>query len=181
MNNKIPVIILGYMFAAMNSAFAGTAVVSPDKGKMIFSERCTSCHTVNKQLVGPALAKVDEKHTIDWIVNFVHSPKALIQKNDKQAVALFNEFNQVVMPDHKDLTTDDIRSIVAYIKAEAKTVSASTPPFVKPGVISPGYLPLSLTGNAGFFISYLLLVFILCSLLLFAVKIKDMQRDRGQI
>jgi cytochrome c551/c552 len=159
-------------------SFADNAVVSPEKGKTIFTTRCTSCHNVNAQVVGPALANVDQRRTVDWIVSFVHSPKTLIQKNDKQAVALYNQFNQIVMPDHSDLSSDDIKDILAYVKSETKTTTATEAPFVKPGKIVPNYLPLSITKNAGFFISYLLAVLILVLLLVFAVKIKDMQRQK---
>ena len=35
---------------------------SSDKGKAIFTARCTSCHNVNAQLVGPALADVEKAY-----------------------------------------------------------------------------------------------------------------------
>ena len=159
-------------------SFADNAVVSPEKGKTIFTTRCTSCHNVNAQVVGPALANVDQRRTVDWIVSFVHSPKTLIQKNDKQAVALYNQFNQIVMPDHSDLSSDDIKNILAYVKSETKTIAATEAPFVKPWKIVPNYRPLSITKDAGFFISYLVAVFVLVALLILAVNIKDMQRQK---
>ena len=71
-----------------------TAKVSIDEGKAIFNTRCTSCHNVNKQVVGPALANVDQRRGIDWIISFVHSSKAMITKNDKDAVALIQSIQQ---------------------------------------------------------------------------------------
>jgi len=159
-------------------SFADNAVVSPEKGKTIFTTRCTSCHNVNAQLVGPALANVEQRQTTDWIISFVHSPKAMIQKNDKDAVALYNQFNQIIMPDHSDLSSDDIKSVLSYIKSETKTTVATQAPFVKPWKVVPNYQPLSITKDAGFFISYLVAVFVLVALLIFAVNIKDMQRQK---
>ena len=159
-------------------SFAGNSVVSPEKGKTIFTTRCTSCHNVNAQLVGPALANVEQRQTTDWIISFVHSPKAMIQKNDKDAVALYNQFNQIIMPDHSDLSSDDIKNILAYVKSETKTIAATEAPFVKPWKIVPNYRPLSITKDAGFFISYLVAVFVLVALLILAVNIKDMQRQK---
>ena len=159
-------------------SFADNAVVSPDKGKTIFTTRCTSCHNVNAQVVGPALANVDQRQTTEWIINFVHSPKTMIQKNDKDAVALYNQFNQIIMPDHSDLSADDIKNILAYVKSETKNTAATEAPFVKPWKVVPGYQPLSITKDAGFFISYLIAVFILVLLLVFATHIKDMQRQK---
>src|SRR3954453_23031204 len=92
-----------------------------EDGKTIFMTRCAACHNVNKQLTGPALAGVDQRHSIDWIINFVHSSQTLVKGGDAQAVALFEKFNKIPMPDHPDLTSDDIKSIVSYIKSEAST------------------------------------------------------------
>jgi cytochrome c551/c552 len=166
------------LLALCNYSFADNAIISPEKGKTIFTSRCTSCHNVNAQVVGPALANVDQRHTIDWIVNFVHSPKTLIQKNDNQAVALYNQFNQIVMPDHSDLSADDIKSVLSYIKYETKATTTSEAPFAKPGKLVPSYHPLSITKNTGFFISYIVAVITLVLSLIFAVHIKNIQRQQ---
>ena len=153
---------------------------SIEDGKTIFTTRCNSCHNVNAQLVGPALADVDKKHSVEWLVSFIRSPKTLIEQKDKDAVALYNQFNQVVMPDHPDISAGDVDNILAYIKSETKTVAASAAPFAKPGKIVPAYHPLSFTDNAGFFISYMVSVFVLVLLLIFAVNIKDIQRKNSK-
>jgi cytochrome c551/c552 len=156
------------------------ADASIDDGKTIFTSRCTSCHNVNAQVVGPALANVDQRHPVEWIVNFVHSPKTMIAKNDKDAVALYNRFNQIVMPDHSDLSSDDIKSILAYIKSETKVVSTEAP-FAKPGILVPNYHPLSVQDNYGFFITYLAGVAAFVLLLIFAVNVKDVQRKNSSV
>src|SRR5438552_17512200 len=92
------------------ASFANTSI---EDSKSIFTTRCTSCHNVNAQLVGPALANVNQRHTVDWIISFVRSPKTLIEKNDKAAVALYNQFNQVAMPEHSDLSDNDVKNILA--------------------------------------------------------------------
>ena len=148
---------------------------SIEDGKSIFTTRCTSCHNVNAQLVGPALANVDQRHTVDWIISFVRSPKTLIEKNDKAAVALYNQFNQVAMPEHSDLSDNDVKNILAYIKSETKAITEQAP-FAKPGKLVPNYHPLSIGKNPGFFISYLAAVLVLVLLLVFAVNIKEIQR-----
>src|SRR5215469_17491055 len=97
--------LLFVLYAA--TSFADASI---EDGKTIFTTRCTSCHNVNAKVVGPALANVDQRHTIDWIVSFVHSPKTMIGKNDEAAVALYNQFNQIIMPDHPDLSNDDVKN-----------------------------------------------------------------------
>jgi mono/diheme cytochrome c family protein len=156
---------------------AGLAKSAPvvDEGKAIFSQRCAACHNVNKIITGPALAGVYDRRPIDWIINFVHSSQTVIKKGDPYAVELFNKFNKIPMPDHPDLTEENIKNIVAYIKSEAST-GAEKPPFEKPTRLHPAYVPLSLTANAGFFIAFLALVGLLIAALLFAVQLKDYER-----
>src|SRR5829696_3840913 len=141
-------------FLALPLAFAFTAIANPptEIGKTIFSTRCASCHNINKIVVGPALAGVDQRHTIDWIINFVHSSQTVIKSGDKDAVALFEKFNHIPMPDHSDLKEDDIKSIVAYIQSESSSSSTDKTPFSKPFKTHPAYTPLSFY-NYGFFLS----------------------------
>jgi hypothetical protein len=141
------------------------------EGKMIFMSRCAGCHNVNKQLTGPALAGVADRRSIQWITRFVNSPQTLIKGGDKDAVALFEKF-KIVMPDHGDLTPDNIKSIVAYIKAETVIIDKSAP-FAKPGKMETLYHPLSLEKNYVFFIIYLGLVALLIMSLLLAVRVKE--------
>ena len=181
MKNKYLIIAIILFVLQVNYSFADNAAVSPDKGKTIFTTQCISCHNVNVQVVGPALANVDQRHTVDWIINFVHSPKTLIQKNDKDAVALYNQFNQIIMPDHQDLSADDVKSVVAYVKSETKASASTQAPFVKPGKLVPNYHPLSIINNANFFVSYLACVVVFVLLMIFAVHIKDMQRQQQSL
>lgn len=176
MKTKLMTLILSIAFTfCIVRLFADASITT---GKTIFTTQCTSCHSINARIVGPALANVDQRHSFNWILNFIHSPKTLIEKNDTSAVALYNEFDQIIMPDHADLSSDDVKNILAYIKSETQATPATEAPFVKPGKLVPNYHPLSIQQNYGFFISYLLAVLILVLLLLFAVNIKGIQRNR---
>lgn len=149
-----------------------------DEGKTIFNSRCASCHNVNKQVTGPALAGVDKRRSIDWIIGFVHSSQNLVKNGDKDAVALFAQFNQIVMPDHPDLTDVQIKSIVDYIKSAAASVS-DKPPFARPGKLVPNYIPLAIN-NYLFFTGYLVIVGLLVFALLAWVYVKELQRRRNR-
>ncbi len=165
------------LFGDSNAVFA----TSIENGKALFTTRCTSCHNVNAQLVGPALAGVENRRTVEWLVNFIRSPKTLIEEKDKDAVALYDQFNHVMMPEHQDVSPGDVNNILAYIKSEAKIpASEVAAPFAKPGKIVPDYHPLSFTTHAWFFMSYLFAVVVLVLSLIFAVNIKEMKRDVGK-
>ena len=158
------------------ASVAALATPPEQQGKTIFTARCASCHAVNKQLTGPALAGVDQRRTIDWIINFVHSSQTLVKAGDKDAVALFEKFNKIPMPDHPDLSAEDIKGIVSYIKAEAATAGSDKAPFAKPAKLRPAYTPLTFA-NVEFFVSYLVVVALLVIALLFAVQIKQYERN----
>jgi cytochrome c553 len=171
MKTKVILWLLGILTIGMDNAFAYNPPL--EKGKEIFSLRCAACHNVNKQLTGPALAGLHERREISWIVNFVRSSQKLVKNGDKDAVALFEKFNKIPMPDHADLSDEDIHSIVEYIKAESKPVVVEKAPFSKPGTLKPNYLPLSIQKDYNFFISFLIVVALLIIVLLFAVQVNQ--------
>src|SRR5450432_3728498 len=111
------IIVLCIFFTALKST-----ALPLDEGKNIFTARCMACHKIDKDFAGPALANVDQRHTTDWIIKFVRSSQKVIKSGDTSALALFSKFNGTIMPDHPDLTSDNIKSIVEYIKDESAKV-----------------------------------------------------------
>ncbi len=108
---------------ALLYAINGFAQTNAENGKAIFSTRCASCHNVKVQVVGPALRDVTQRHTEAWLIKFIHSSQTLIKSGDTQAVRLFSQYNQVVMPDHPDLKDEDIKSIMAYVDSESVNIA----------------------------------------------------------
>ena len=164
-----------FAICAVSLAFANPPA---DEGKTIFTTRCAACHNVNKVLTGPALAGVDQRRSIEWIVKFVKSSQGLVKSGDKDAVALFQKFNRIPMPDHPDLTADNIKSIVEFIKSEAKPTDEGKAPFAKPTKKEPAYKPLSLSKDYVFFLVYLAVVAMLIAVLLFAVKLHSFKMSK---
>lgn len=111
-------IIVGGLFLSLVIPGRAGAADIPE-GKKVFSGRCASCHSVTKDLTGPALKNVDQRHTEEWIIRFVHGSQSVIKSGDAAAVQLFEKFNKTIMPDHPDLSTADIQNILAYIKDES--------------------------------------------------------------
>lgn len=164
------------LLAALTFGRTHTQAQSPEAGKQIFQSRCASCHNVNKQLTGPALANVDKRRSTDWIIHFVHSSQTVVKNGDAYANELFLKFNQTVMPDHPDLTEAQIKDIIAYIHEESKNFVADKPPFDRPTMKAPPYLPPA-ANDYGFFVGYIGVVLLLILVLLFAVQVKSTERD----
>jgi cytochrome c551/c552 len=150
------------------------ATPTPEEGKTIFSTRCAGCHNVNKVLTGPALAGVDQRRSTQWIINFVHSSQSMVKKGDKDAVALFEQFNRIPMPDHPDLTDDHIKSIIEYIKNESGGAAKQAVAVTKTEKTS-----LSLTSilTPGFILTFTGLIALLITTILFAVRVKALERE----
>ncbi len=172
-------LLLGFLFSFIVPSLHANDAPAED-GKEIFTVRCASCHNVNKKAVGPALAGIDERRSAEWITKFVQSSQTMVSAGDADAVAIFREFNNIPMPDHKDLTADDIANVVAYIRSATVAGSDEKAPFARPGKLQPAWVPLSITGNAGFFISYLALVGVLIMVLLFAVNMSELRSSTKQ-
>ena len=147
---------------------------TPEEGKTIFSTRCAGCHNVNKTLTGPALAGVDQRRSIEWIVNFVHSSQSMVKSGDKQALALFEQFNRIPMPDHPDLTEDNIKSIVEYIKSESGGAAKQAVAVTE--VESPS-APLSSFLSPGLILTFVGLMALLLTTILFAMRVKALERE----
>jgi cytochrome c551/c552 len=169
MNSKQTLLTLWVLLGMTTILYA-----NPGDGKAIFTTRCAGCHNVNKKLTGPALAGVHERRSMDWIVKFVKSSQAVVKSGDKEAVALYQQFNRIPMPDHSDLTSENIKSIVDYIKAET-VVKDSKAPFAKPGKLQTPYKPLSIEKDYRLFIVYLAIVALLVTILLLVVRISDLK------
>jgi mono/diheme cytochrome c family protein len=157
-----------------------TAVAGPiEEGRVLFSSRCASCHNVNQQLTGPALAGVEQRRSMEWIVGFVRSSRSMISGGDSAAVALYGKY-RTPMPDHPDLTEENIRQIVEYIKSEAKPLDQMKGPFAKPAYRPNLSRPLSYK-DIGFFGAYLLAVAGLVAVLLWGVHVKSLQVQKEQV
>jgi len=154
------------------SVFAAPPV---EEGKTIFTTRCAGCHNITKTLTGPALAGVDQRRSLDWIVNFVHSSQEVIKSGDKDAVALFKQFNNIPMPDHKDLTAGQIKNVVEYIKSEASAAEKETTA-KKVGVESKAFLPIT-KRNYGYLLSFFAVFALLIGAIIFAVQVNRYKKS----
>ena len=148
-------------------------------GKKIFTTRCAACHNVNKVILGPALAGIDQRRSMNWVVNFVQSSQTMVKSGDKDAVAVFEKFSKVVMPDHADLKEADIKEILAYIKLETKAIETTAAPFAKPGKKRADHKPLG-SGDYLFFIIYLGAVLALVRALVYMVQIRTYAREQAE-
>ena len=118
-------------------AVAGWLIGSPsafaqETGQQMFQKSCAACHSIGGgQLVGPDLAGVNDKRPEDWLLKYIKSSQTLVKSGDKTAVALFEQFNKIPMPDQA-WSDDQIKKVLAHIKetgggpAAGKAAAASS-------------------------------------------------------
>lgn len=95
------------------------------QGRSLFGQHCTVCHAVGKQVIGPALASVQNRRPIDWLVSFIqNSQHVIIDQEDEYAQHLYQQYEQQVMPNFEFLSRDEILDILAYIQVESSSTTA---------------------------------------------------------
>ncbi len=96
-----------------------SSIYAQPNGKALFSANCASCHAVNKDLTGPALAGVegrwggDRKKLHAWIRNST----AFLKTGDKYANELYLKYNKVQMSVFTGLSDPEIDAILDYVKS----------------------------------------------------------------
>ncbi|OGU70174.1 MAG: hypothetical protein A2V93_03850 [Ignavibacteria bacterium RBG_16_34_14] len=103
--------------------------MAQSEGERLFIQICRACHTVGEgRLVGPDLLNVTKRRSEEWLLSFIKSSQTVIKNGDNDAVDLFKEFNQIIMPD-QTLSQSQIKSILTYIEGivvdKTKTVSGT--------------------------------------------------------
>ena len=93
-------------------------------GKKIFNANCASCHKLEGKLIGPALGKVEDRRTNEWLKAWIKDNAALRASGDADAKAIFDEYNGSVMTAFPQLSDSDIDAILAYTSHPEVLVSA---------------------------------------------------------
>ncbi len=109
--------------------FSAKAQVDAKQGEALFkSAGCAGCHKIDVRMTGPALGPIVSSATDDkWLTNWVHNSQALVTAKDKDALAIFGQYNQSIMPAFPSLSDGDVANILAYVRTEWKTMQAAKP------------------------------------------------------
>jgi mono/diheme cytochrome c family protein len=99
-----------------------------DTGEQVFNTTCFACHTIGGgRLIGPDLAGIHEKRSQEWLEQFVRSSQTLINSGDADAVALYEEYNSLLMPDTA-ASDEQIREVLSFIKTRSSDQSQPVEP-----------------------------------------------------
>jgi mono/diheme cytochrome c family protein len=88
-------------------------------GAGIFKQKCSACHKIGEgRFVGPDLMGVTTKRSEEWLLKWVKSSSSLIASGDKDANAIFKEYNGTTMPDQA-LSDVELKSIFSFITGKS--------------------------------------------------------------
>jgi mono/diheme cytochrome c family protein len=105
------------MIALLAAAAPGWGQEAAD----FFRQNCVSCHTVGGgRLTGPDLKNVTQRKERGWLVEFLQSPQAMVDKGDPYALKLQQEARGVVMPAIGGMSKDRAQALLTMLDAESK-------------------------------------------------------------
>lgn len=117
---KSLVFVVGLMSSMSTAAYAQDAKA----GEALFKANCTTCHLVQGKRIGPELKGMSERHSEEWLIPWIKNSQAMIASGDPTAVALFEEWDKLVMTAFPQFSDDDVRNIMAYVTAEEERLAA---------------------------------------------------------
>ena len=112
-------------------ADAPTRLPQFTRGEELFRTRCASCHTfgvaagspASVRAIGPDLAGVARSRPRAWLARWLKEPDVMLAEKDPQAVALFQKYNRVTMPNFQ-LTAADVTELLSFMDAKDAAIAA---------------------------------------------------------
>ena len=128
--------------------FGQDASGDPANAKDMIKSNSAASHNLERKLVGPPLGGVTEKKSAEWLHKWIKNSQALIAAGDKDAIAIFEEYNKVPMLAYESILSDeDINNVLAYVADPAKADAAAAPAAPAAGDATAGAAPAA-TGDA---------------------------------
>ena len=144
-------------------------VARQKEGRKLYNNLCASCHKLDRKLIGPALAGVTERRENDWLKAWIKNNAALRASGDRDAIAIFNEYNGSVMSAFPQLSDTQIDDILYY------TEVGDPKPVLAPGAVAS-------TGGqneAPGWLIYILAAIIISAFLIIAALLKTISELKG--
>lgn len=91
------------------------------RGKELFLANCASCHNKNMRdnLTGPALGlslQAWAKYPPTDLYAYIRNSQAMTKKRHPRALEIWKQYQPTIMPAFQNLTDEDIKALLDYIK-----------------------------------------------------------------
>jgi protein SCO1/2 len=111
---------LGWRDQKPGKSYAEARPLEVGQGEYLFGSRCSACHTLGQgDRMGPDLAGVTARRDRAWLARYVAQPDRMLADGDPTAVALFEKYKTVRMP-NMHLGSADVAAILSYVEAQGR-------------------------------------------------------------
>lgn len=142
------VLLKGFTFLLL--FFLTTSVLAQDgvdearqkAGRKIFRKLCSSCHKLDKKLIGPKLGGVTERRENEWLKKWIRNNAEFRASGDADAIAIYEEYNGSNMQAFPQLSDEEIDNILYYTEVGelAPPVDPTNPTSTAVAKESPSWL-----------------------------------------
>lgn len=87
-----------------------------EAGEKVFKMNCSSCHKMDSKLIGPPLMNVVADQGEEWTKKWILNNEELRKSGDVHAIAIFEEYKKMVMPNYTFLTKDELTDVLTFLK-----------------------------------------------------------------
>src|SRR5262245_50142381 len=99
-----------------------TVAATPDhamaeQGEDVFEHKCGMCHKMGEKYVGPALGEVTKRRTPTYIMNMILNPQEMVERHPVAKKLLAERMTLMA---NQNLTQDEARAVVEYLRTKAK-------------------------------------------------------------
>jgi glucose/arabinose dehydrogenase/mono/diheme cytochrome c family protein len=107
-------IILTACNSSPNNVTIATDTAAIEAGRVLFEKNCVTCHSFERDEIGPALGAVTERVSVHWLKQFVKDPAGMMQSDDTIAAQLRKRY-QATMPSFSQFSDSELNNIIAYM------------------------------------------------------------------
>ncbi|MDV6343323.1 SCO family protein [Nitrosomonas sp. Is37] len=95
------------------------------RGNYLFNTRCSSCHTIGAgDRLGPDLLQVTSQRDRDWLFRWIKEPDVVLAEKDPIALALYQKFKELSMP-NLQLSDIDVAALIDYLEKQSRLITSS--------------------------------------------------------
>lgn len=115
----------GWKEVVPTQSYAQAQPLDIGRAQFTFESRCASCHTIGQgERIGPDLSQVTARRRPAWVARYLKEPEKVLAEGDPAAVALFNRYPQVRMPNLR-LGEEDVAALIRYIDEQGKPAATA--------------------------------------------------------
>lgn len=118
-NDTILAIFKSAVFETSDTMVNGKLLYSSFKknpngnGKLLYMSKCVACHSLDKDLTGPALRSVMEKRDIEWLFTFFTDRSSIVQ--DSVRIKMKKRYPDIDCAQYPGLPKDSLELLVAFL------------------------------------------------------------------